>query len=95
MTLDALCADLKSCFDPPDTETSAVKANKIVEAQVISSVLCFCCFGSSPALIYLLFDDLVIALVLQVEEIVMNELEILATEVIQEAQVDNCFHTDM
>jgi len=56
VTLDALCADLQSCFDPPDTETSAVKASKLVEAQV--------------------------------EEIVMNELEILATEVIQEAQVN-------
>ena len=34
VTLDALCADLQSCFDPPNTETSAVKASKIVEAQV-------------------------------------------------------------
>ena len=35
-----------------------------------------------------LFGNLLIVLV-QVEEIVMNELEILATEVIQEAQVDS------
>ena len=80
MTLDALCADLKSCFDPPDTETSAVKASKLVEAQVA--------FAFAAWSHHLPFY-LVIVLVLQVEEIVMNELEILATEVIQEAQVDS------
>ena len=42
----------------------------------------FSCLVSSPAL---LFGDVLV----QVEEIVMNELEILATEVIQEAQVDS------
>ena len=82
VTLDALCADLQSCFDPPNTETSAVKASKLVEAQV---AFASCCLVSSLAP---LFGDLVIVLV-QVEEIVMNELEILATEVIQEAQVDS------
>ena len=45
----------------------------------------FCCLVSSLAP---LFGNLLIVLV-QVEEIVMNELEILATEVIQEAQVDS------
>ena len=44
-----------------------------------------CCLVSSLAP---LFGNLLIVLV-QVEEIVMNELEILATEVIQEAQVDS------
>ena len=82
MTLDALCADLQSCFDPPNTETSAVKASKLVEAQV---AFAFAVWSHHFAP---LFGDLVIVLV-QVEEIVMNELEILATEVIQEAQVDS------
>ena len=81
VTLDALCADLQSCFDPPDTETSAVKASKLVEAQV---AFAFAAWSHHlPSFTYYL----VIVLV-QVEEIVMNELEILATEVIQEAQVD-------
>ena len=78
MTLDALCADLQSCFDPPNTETSAVRASKLVEAQV---AFAFAAWSRH------LPSYLVIVLV-QVEEIVMNELEILATEVIQEAQVD-------
>ena len=47
--------------------------------------ICFCCLVSSLAP---LFGNMLIVLV-KVEEIVMNELEILATEVIQEAQVDS------
>ena len=81
VTLDALCADLQSCFDPPNTETSAVKASKLVEAQVASAFVVW-----SHQL--LSFTSYLVIVLVQVEEIVMNELEILATEVIQEAQVN-------
>ena len=55
--------------------------------QACRSPGCICFFFCLVSSLAPLFGDLVTVLV-QVEEIVMNELEILATEVIQEAQVN-------
>ena len=81
LSLDALCEDLQSCFDP-DPEATA-KATNLVAAQVGVQLSTHAAL-QNPTLE-------ILCLSLQVEETVLSELESLATEVIQEAQVSTSY----